>query len=111
MELSKRVSKTEYKIIGQLACGLSEKEIAAANFTSHKTVRAQTYSARKKLKARCAADLVRMFILDLENPKKYFAAIGLLSLQLFIITTGVDVDMRRTNNSVRVVRTARKKIS
>jgi len=111
MKLKDRLTATEYKIMRQLSEGLIEKEIAAKNFVSPKTVNAHTYNIRKKLNARGVADLVRIFILDLKDPKKYFAAMAFLCLQLGIVATSLDVDLRRPNVTARMVRAKRVKRS
>lgn len=112
MAITDKVTPTEYKIMGQLACGLCEKEIAAKNFVSPKTIKAHTYNIRRKLNARCAADLVRMFILDLEDPKKYFAAMCFVLIQGFMITNQLPIDMRKPHSvSVRMAKGAKRKVS
>lgn len=111
MALKDKVTATEYKIMGQLSRGFSEKEIAAQNFVSPKTVNVHTYNIRKKLKARGVSDVVRIFILSLEDPKKYFVVIAFLFLQGFIITSSLDVDLRRAKTNTRLVRGARKKVT
>lgn len=84
----------ENEVAGLLSAGLSEKEIAAKIFVTVDTVHTHTRNMRKKIGARCAVDIVRKFILSLEDPKRYFAALGFLVIHIILITTGLVIDAR-----------------
>lgn len=102
------LSRREMDIAEKVSLGLSEKEIADELFISPITVHNHTYNIRKKLNARCAVDIARKYILSLENPKKYFAAIGMTIIQLFIILNLQSADLRRpprTSSRTRTFKT------
>lgn len=100
------LSKTEYQVAELVTRGYSEKEIACKLFISPKTVHTHTYNIRKKWNARCAVDVARIFILQLDNPKKYFTVLSFLIIQFHIITQCADMDLRRpARTSVRIART------
>ena len=100
------LTKTEYKIAGLVAEGFSEKEIAAKLFVSYKTIHNHTYNMRKKLNARSAVDIARVFILNLDNPKRYFSAVLFLAIQFFIMSNTFNIDMRRVPTQ-RIARTTK----
>lgn len=103
------LSKQEYRVAELLTRGKSEKEIASRLFISPKTVNNHTYNIRKKWNARCAVDIARTFILNLENPKKFFTVLAFLLIQGNIVFAHPDMDLRRsTRTSTRIVRTSRK---
>ncbi|QLE02910.1 response regulator transcription factor [Galbibacter sp. BG1] len=101
------LTDTEYKVAGLVAAGFSEKEIASKLFVSPKTVHNHTYNIRKKWNARNGVDVARKFILNLDNPKQFFAAALFLSIQFFIVFESVNVEVRRA--SVRTVKVVRAK--
>lgn len=68
MELTKK----EYMVAEHLTRGKSEKEIAVEMFVSPKTFNNHTYNIRKQWNARCAVDIARKFILQLEGKYKNF---------------------------------------
>jgi len=89
------LSKTEYRVAGFIAQGLIEKEIAQEMFISQNTVHNHAYNIRKKWGARNAVDIARKFILSLDDPKQYFAAVFCLLIQLHVMTFMPDPDLRR----------------
>lgn len=95
MELSQR----EYAVADLLSQGRTEKEIASMLFISPKTVNNHKSNIRNKWGARNTADIVRKYILQLEDPKRYFTSIGLLAIQIMIILNAGVFDMRRPNNN------------
>jgi len=103
------LTPTEYKVTSLVSQGWSEKEIASKRFVSEKTVHAQTYTIRKKLNARSAVDIARIFILSLDNPKKYFAALLFLLIQLSIVVNENDFDLRNSKKGkiVKLVKARR----
>lgn len=97
------LSKTEYQVAEYISRGFLEKEIADQMFISPKTVHNHAYRIRKKWGARNAVDITRKFILSLDDPKKYFAALTFLLIQFHIVTFSPDMDLRRpVRTSVRV---------
>lgn len=103
------LSKQEYVVAELLTRGKTEKEIACELFISPKTVNNHKTNIRKKWDARNAVDIARKFILSLDDPKQFFAAMVFLTLQFYITFTSPDMDLRRpTRTSVRVNRTLRK---
>lgn len=109
MSLIRKLSKSELRVTKELTRGYSEKEIADRLCVAYKTIRTHTYNIRKKLKARCAVDVARQFLLSLEEPKKFIIAIGFLSIQGFTVYANPDIDLRRARrSSTRIVRVSRK---
>lgn len=104
MELSER----EYTVAELLTRGRTEKEIASALFISSKTVNNHKTNIRKKWGARNTADIVRKFILQLDDPKRYFTSIGLLVVQSLIILNIGTYDMRRPNRAKNQIKISRK---
>lgn len=105
------LTETEYKVAEQIARGFAEKEIAEKMCISPTTVHNHAYRIRKKWNARSAVDVCRMFILRLDNPKQFFAAILFLILQFNIILYCPTMDLRRSSrNGNRITRTSRRKI-
>ncbi|WP_417868003.1 response regulator transcription factor [Xanthomarina gelatinilytica] len=99
------LTQTEMKVAEYVTRGYSEKEIASEMFISPKTVHNHTYNIRKKWNARSAVDLARTFILNLENPKQYFAAIVALVIQFHIMINCETMELRRpVRTSARIVR-------
>lgn len=122
------LSQAQFRVAEQVARGLSEKEIGDKLCISPKTVHNHTYTIRKKWNARSAVDICRLFILSLENPKKFFAcfvvlfselpikqilySMMFLTIQFHIMIYDQGLDLRKpTRTNVRIVRvkTGRKK--
>lgn len=101
------LTTTEYQVAELVTKGYSEKEIASKLFVSPKTVHNHTYNIRKRNNLRSCVDIAREFILSLENPKQYFAAIVLLLVQSFSILESIDFECRKLNNINRIVRVSR----
>ena len=105
-----KLTKAEYKVAELVTKGLSEKEIASELSVSPKTVHNQTYSIRKKWKARSAVDVARMFILKLDDPKKYFTALMFVGIQFHIMLNISSMELRKpTKTSVRTVRNGKRR--
>jgi DNA-binding CsgD family transcriptional regulator len=106
-----KLTKTEHKIAELVTRGYSEKEIASQLYVSPKTIHNHTYNIRKKWDARSAVDVCRKFILSLENPKEYFAALFFLLIQINMTFASVDIDMRKTprRSRTKIVRITSRK--
>lgn len=108
METLSDITESEMKVIKRIAHGDSEKEIAERLFLSPKTVHNHAYNIRKKLNARNAVDICRIFILSLENPKQFFTAIIFLLINFNIMFSPDVIDLRRpVRTSTRTVRSMR----
>jgi len=101
MGFLEKLTEREREITEQIALGYSEKEAACRLFVSHVTIHNHTYNIRKKTNCRNNVDLVRKFILSLDNPKKYFAALLFLALQFGIIGFSMEEDVRRVPRNFR----------
>lgn len=75
------LSKRETQVARLIAKGFSEKEIASKLFVSVDTIHSHAYRIRKKIKARSAVDVCRLFILSLENPKQILIAVSFVLIQ------------------------------
>lgn len=109
-----QLSDMEYQVCDKLARGMQVKEIADVMHRSPYTIDTHIKNVKRKNALGNMADIVREFILSLDNPKCYFksvVAIAFLSIQGFTITS-TDVDeyrvLRTGRRTVRVSRTARK---
>lgn len=90
------------EISAKVAEGYSEDEISSLLHISPATVHNHTYNIRKKIGARSAVDLARLFILSLPDPKKFFA-IGFLFIHMHTALEVPEMDLRRAS-SPRIVR-------
>ena len=61
-ERFKRLSPRETEVIGKIAAGLTNKEIARELGTSHRTVEIQRAHIMERMQARSLADLIRMYL-------------------------------------------------
>lgn len=94
------LSKTELKIAHGISQGLIEKEIADKLCISIHTVHAHTKNIRKKLNARNIADVTRIYILSLDNPKLVLKSVFLLVLHIGIIWSDTQTEFRRVTNNL-----------
>ena len=102
MEELPELTPRELEIVIDLTQGYSEKQIASRKFVSPKTVNNHLTNVRKKWGARCAVDIARKFILSLDNPKQYFAALSFLIIQFHIMVDLPQMELRRpVRTSVR----------
>lgn len=76
------LTKTESKYVHLLSLGLLEKEIADEMCVDPKTIHTHARNVRKKIGARNSVDVVRKYILSLEDPKKVLIGIFLLLLEI-----------------------------
>lgn len=104
----KEITEAEMRIMKRIACGDSEKEIAFKLNLSKATVHNHAYRIRKKLNARSAVDVCRIFILSLENPKKFFLTAMFLLIHSSLVFSYDTIDMRRPSRTLnRTTRTIR----
>jgi DNA-binding CsgD family transcriptional regulator len=99
------LTKQENNIAEMVAFGLSEKEISAKLFIAESTVHTHTKNIRKKIDARSAVDVARFYIL--ENPAKFFLATMFLIIQVFMIVSVNDFEMRKPKTARRTVKVRR----
>lgn len=99
-------TKRENEIAKHLALGKSEKMIADELCIGWDTVHTHTRNMRKKINGNNSVDIVRHFILNLKDPKQYFAALGFLVIHVIIIVTGLVIDAR----SMKVARLCKREI-
>jgi len=88
-------TRRENEIAKHLCLGKSEKMIASELFIDFETVHTHTRNMRKKIGGNNAVDIVRTFILSLENPKHFFAAIAFLCIQFLVISVDITIKVRR----------------
>lgn len=103
------LTKTETKVAHLTAQGFIKKEIADKLHVSDHTVHAHLRNIRTKWHAGNIADITRMYILSLDNPKLVLRALFFLVLQLGMIYSNSTNDLRKPPQ-VRMgkVRTAKK---
>ena len=103
------LSKREIRVAEYVTRGYLEKEIAEKMYISPRTVHNHTYRIRKKWGARNAVDIARIFILKLDDPKKFFTLLTFLMIQFHVVFTNPEIDLRKPGRtSTRVTRTLRK---
>lgn len=107
MGFLEKLTDREKEIVRELALGYTEKEAASNLFVSHVTVHNHTYNMRKKTNSRSNLDLVVKFILSLDNPKQYFAALFFLVIQFGIIGYNQKEDVRRVPKNFKEARFTR----
>lgn len=95
-----QLSKTELKIAHGISQGLIEKEIADKLCVSIHTVHAHAKNIRKKLNARNIADVTRIYILSLDNPKLVLKSVFLLFLHFGIIWNDNSNEFRRVGSKL-----------
>ena len=116
MKLSE-LSSAELRVLEQIAYGFSEKEIAEKLFLSKATVHNHAYNIRKKLDARGAVDLARIFILSFDSPRerfvdtvrRYSLVFAFVILQGYTMMAAPDMAIRKpVRTGVRTCRVIRK---
>ena len=103
----KILTKTENKVAHLIANGKLYKEIADDLHVSAHTIHTHLKNIRLKTGAKNIADVTRMYILSLENPKLVLKAVFFLLLQLGIIWFSYDYDRTRLSNKNRVSKVSR----
>lgn len=96
------LTKTENSIAYHVSAGLLYKEIADELCVSVHTVHTHLKNIRFKTGARNIADVTRMYILSLDNPKIAFKAVMFLVFQFGIMVTNPSVEFRKPSG--RIVR-------
>lgn len=95
-------TERENEIAGLISKGFSYKMIADQLCIDRETVSSHAKNMRKKIGGHSPVDIVRVFILSLENPRQYFAAVGFLIVVIFNLFFGVAMDRRVLNRENRV---------
>jgi DNA-binding CsgD family transcriptional regulator len=98
----KTLTKTETKVAYHVSAGLLYKEIADELCVSVHTIHTHLKNIRFKTGARNIADITRMYILSLDNPKIVFKAVMFLVFQFGIMVTNPSAEFRKPAN--RIVR-------
>lgn len=107
MGIIEHLTDREIEVVHELALGFTEKEAASRLFVSAVTVHNHTYNMRKKTNCRSNLDLVVKFILSLENPKKYFAALLFMIIQFGVVVDVHQEEVRRAPKNFREARFSR----
>lgn len=89
------LTKTELKIAHLTAQGFINKEIAYRLHVSPHTVHAHLRNIRNKWHAGNIADITRIYILSLDNPRQVLRAVFFLVLQLGMIWQNTTADLRK----------------
>tara|TARA_B100000809_G_C15121558_1_gene524488 strand:- start:2192 stop:2515 length:324 start_codon:yes stop_codon:yes gene_type:complete len=92
----------EKEIAGLIAWGFSEKEISKKLFLAVSTVHTHSKNIRKKIKARSAVDVARIYILA--NPKRFFTVAMFLFIQSLMVFSVDNYDVKKINSGKRVVK-------
>lgn len=93
------LTSTEIIIAHNVAQGYAEKEIADRLCVSVHTVHTHARNIRKKWNARNIADITRMYILSLEDPRLVLKAVVCLLIHIGSIIGSIDTDVRRPSTS------------
>lgn len=103
------LTSSEKRVAHLTAQGFIKKEVADKLHVSEHTVHAHLRNIRRKWHAGNIADITRMYILSLDNPKLVLRAVFFLILQLGMIWSNSTNDLRKPPQ-VRMgkVRTGRK---
>ncbi len=91
----KKLTKTETKVAKHIALGFIEKEIAVKLFVSTHTIHTHARNIRRKLNARNIADITRHYILSLDNPKKLLTALFFAFMQIGMMASGENFELRK----------------
>lgn len=90
-----KLTKSEKEVAELITRGYQVKEIAAMLFKSPRTVTNQRVSISKKWNAPGMVDIARVFILQLDEPKKFFLCALFIAIQGFTSITSPDMPLRR----------------
>lgn len=101
-----QLTKTETKVVHYISQGYGFKEIAGMLYISVHTVSTHVTNVRHKWHARNIADITRMYILSLDNPKTVLNAMVCLLIHLGVTLTDVNSELRRPVR-YRIVRVTR----
>lgn len=97
------LTPTEFKVSALVSAGYETKEVAEKLHRSKHTIESHVKNIKAKNKLRNSLEMVRDFVLQFGDPRKYVAAI-LLSIQVYSITIDKEFDYRRTTKVNKVKR-------
>lgn len=89
------LTKQEYKVAELLTRGKSRKQVADDLCVSEHTVRNHVANIFVKWDARNVVDVARIFILSIDEPRKFFMTCMLLVIQMCSMMMHSDVPLRR----------------
>ena len=91
----KTLTKTETKVAHLVSAGLLYKEIASELFVSVHTIHTHLKNIRFKTGARNIADVTRIYLLSLDDPKLVFKALMFLMFQFGVMVTNPSAEFRK----------------
>ena len=105
-----QLTNQETKIARLIAKGYVFKEIADMLCVSTHTIHTHTKNIRKKLEAKNIADITRIYILSLDNPRQVLYAFVFAVMQISMVLTSTDFEARKPTNRIvnRTVKGRRK---
>jgi len=106
----KELTKTEIKVAHGISQGFLYKELADKLCVSTHTIHAHLRNIRIKVGARNIADITRLYILSLDNPKLVLKALFFLVLQVGIMVGEFNEDFRKPSNKLARVNRVKSKI-
>lgn len=101
------LTRQENRIAKLIAEEMSEKMIAAELFISPKTVTVHKKNIRKKLGVKSSVGIAIRYLQSLEHPQKFVLAGMFLILQISMICTDPEIDLRRSKTGSRTVKVRR----
>lgn len=108
----KVISRREKEVLSELAMGHSVKEIASQLYISPYTVDTHIKNMKKKTASKNLCDLVRKFVISLEDPEQYFKAfiaVVFLALQYGIMFGSLEsIKLKPRERIVRCITVGRK---
>ena len=105
-----QLTKTENKIAHGVSQGFLYKELADRLCVSTHTIHAHLRNIRYKLGARNIADITRLYILSLDNPKLVLKVLFFLIMQLGIVVTDFNTDLRKPSSKITRVNRGKRNI-
>lgn len=99
-----QLTNTETRVVHCISQGFVFKEIANMMFVSTHTVHTHARNIRKKWNARNIADMTRIYILSLEDPKLVMKAMLCLLIHIGASAFESDSDLRKPSKS-KIVKT------
>lgn len=107
-----QLTNAETIVAHNVAQGFAEKEIADRLCVSVHTIHTHARNIRRKWNARNIADVTRIYILSLENPKLVLKAVLCLTIHIGVALYEADSDLRKPLRSklAKSVRSARSRV-